>query len=240
VTFDPGLNRGPIWSPDGRRIAFSAAREGTETIHWQMADGSGRSERLVEGEDLRVPSDFSPDGKSILFNQPATPPYDLGMVNVEGDRKPRLLLHEKFSEHNGALSPDGRWLAYESDESGRDEIYVRPFPNVDSGRSQVSTGGGTRPLWSKDGRELFYYLQPGIVLSARITPGPTFAAAAPAVIFKGTYLSPQTGRTYDVAPDGQRFLMVKAAPRAGDGPPPPQLVVVQNWLDELKRLVPVN
>ena len=111
---------------------------------------------------------------------------------------------------------------------------------MNAGRSQVSTSGGTRPLWSRDGRELFYYLAPGIVLAAPVMTGTTFTAGTPAVVFKGTYLSPQTGRMYDVTPDGRRFLMVKEARAPGEAPPTRQLVVVQNWLDELRRLVPVN
>ena len=102
----------------------------------------------------------------------------------------------------------------------------------------MSAGGGTRPLWSRDGRELFYYLPPGVIMAAPIGPGSSFTPGTPTVVLKGTYLSPQTGRMYDVSPDGRRFLLIKESRGEGAAPPPPQLIVVQHWLEELKRLVP--
>ena len=240
VTFDPGLNRGPVWTPDSRRIAFTAPLEGSEAMFWQPADGSGSAEALTTDATIRVPNAFSTDGRWLLFNQPGTAPYDTGVIDLQGDRQPRLILNQQYSESNAVLSPDGRWMAYQSDESGRSEIYVRPFPDVNSARFQVSTNGGTRPLWSRDGRELFYYLPPGVIVAAPVQIGATFKAGAPRELFKGTYLSPQTGRMYDVSPDGKRFLMIKEARREGEAPPPPQLVVVQNWTEELKRLAPIR
>jgi len=240
LTRDPGLNRSPIWTPDGRRVAFSAVRDGTEAIYWQAADGSGSAERLTQSEDVQLPTSFSQDGTKLLFDQPGTAPYNLGVASLTGERKTELILREEFSEGQGVISPDGRWLAYQSNESGSNEVYVRPFPEVNTGRWQVSTGGGTRPLWARNGRELFYYLPPGVVMAVQVLERPRFAAGAPQVVFKGTYLSPQTERMYDVSPDGRRFLMIKNAPQDGEALPPPQLVVVQNWFEELKRLVPVN
>ena len=146
-----------------------------------------------------------------------------------------------FSEQNGEVSPDGLWLAYQSNESGRDEIYVRPFPNVEgAGRWQVSTSGGTRPVWARNGRELFFFLPPGKVMAVSVEQGPTFTSGAVRTLFEGQYMSVQSGRSYDVASDG-RFLMVKnAVPTDSASTSPPQLVVVVNWLEELKRLVPTN
>jgi eukaryotic-like serine/threonine-protein kinase len=131
------------------------------------------------------------------------------------------------------ISPDGRWLAYQSDESKQDEIYVRPFPNVDSGRWQVSTGGGTRPAWARNGRELFYYQAPGKILAVPIQPGAAFASGTPQVVVNGQYAVAQPGRTYDLSPAGKRFLMIKDAT-------PSQLVVLLNWLNELKARVPTK
>jgi hypothetical protein len=137
------------------------------------------------------------------------------------------------------VSPDGRWMAYQSNESGKDEIYVRPFPNVNEGRWQVSANTGTRPLWSRDGRELFYFIPPGVIMAAPIVPGAAFSAGTPVAVVKGTYSSPQTGRMYDVSPDGRRFLLIKEVrPQGEAAAPPPQLIVVQHWSEELKRLVP--
>jgi serine/threonine-protein kinase len=237
LTFNPGMDRGPVWTPDGRRIAFSMAANGAESVFLQASDGSGTPTRVTPDRGIFVPVSFTPDGRQLLVHTTAVPPYDLHVVDSDGKTPPRPLLAEMYSESNGAVSPDGRWLAYQSNESGRDEIYVRPFPDVNSGRWQVSTEGGTRPLWSRSGRELFYYLPPGVIMSAPIAPDESFIAGTPAVVVKGTYLSPQTGRMYDVSPDGRRFLLIKESPAEGPAPPLPQLIVVQNWLEELKRLV---
>ena len=238
LTFDPGLNRGPVWAPDGRHLAFSAGGDGIENVYWQAPDGSAPAEALTHESTIANPQSFSPDGTRLVFLQPANPPYDLGVVTLQGQRRSELILHGPYSEANAAVSPDGRWLAYQSNESGRDEVYVRPFPDVNSGRWQVSVNGGTRPRWARSGRELFYFLAPGTLMAAPIQGGPTFAAGAPQQLFKGPYLSPQTGPPYDVSPDGKRFLMIKDARAPGDASPPPQLVVVQSWTTELTRLVP--
>ena len=116
-----------------------------------------------------------------------------------------------FNELNGEISPDGRWVAYQSNESGQDEIYVRPFPDADRGRWQMSTGGGTRPLWARSGKELFYLGPSGAVMSVAVEGGSTFRAGNPTRLFEGRYFAARicSGRTYDVSPDGQRFLMIK-------------------------------
>jgi serine/threonine-protein kinase len=240
LTFDPGVNRGAVWSPDGKRIAFSMARDGVENIYWQAADGSGTAEPLTSStKESLFPGAFSPDGIRLLVNQP-NPPRDIGVVKLDGDRSVQWLVKTSFDEYSTAVSPDGRWLAYQSDESGRAEVYVRPFPDVNSARWQVSTEGGTRPSWARNGRELFYYVEPGTVMSVPVDAASTFSAGTPRLLFKGPYLSPQAGRTYEVSLDGQRFLLIKEA-RSQDQPAtPPQLVVVEHWLDELKRLVPVT
>ena len=237
LTFNPGINRAPVWTPDGTRIAFSMAGDGAEPVFIQAADGSGTPTRVTPDKGTFMPVSFTPNGKQLLLHPSAAAPYDLQIVDIEARTAPTPLLGEPHSESNGVVSPDGRWLAYQSNESGRDEIYVRPFPNVNSGRWQVSADGGTRPLWSRDGRELFYYLPPGVIMAAPIGPGSSFTPGKPTVVLKGTYLSPQTGRMYDVSPDGRRFLLIKES-RSEGAAPPPQLIVVQHWLEELKRLVP--
>jgi serine/threonine-protein kinase len=238
LTFSPGMDRGPVWTPDGSRIAFSMTADGAESIYLQASDGSGTPTRVTPDRGTFVPVSFTPDGHQLLVHTSAVAPYDLHVVDTDGKTPPRALLAATYSESNGVVSPDGRWLAYQSNESGRDEIYVRPFPDVNSGRWQVSTDGGTRPLWSRNGRELFYYLPPGVIMSAPVAPDKSFTAGTPTVVVKGAYLSPQTGRMYDVSPDGRRFLLIKESPGEGPAPPPPQLIVVQHWLEELKRLVP--
>jgi serine/threonine-protein kinase len=240
LTTDPGLNRGPVWFPDGTRLAFSAERDGVpESIYWQKADGSGQVERLSVGSRAQVTADFSPDGKSLVFGSPINPPFDIGVLSLEGPRQEKMLLESTlFSETNGNVSRDGRWLAYQSNESGRDEIYLAPFPDVTASKRQVSTQGGTRPLWSKDGRELFYYVGPDTIMSVAVTLGPVPSLGKPTVVVKGSYaVAINAGRHYDVSPDGKRFLLLK------DVAPPPnipsrtsQLHFIQHWDQELKRI----
>ena len=242
LSFDPGLNRSPVWSRDGQRVAFSRALDSGEEVYWQAADGSGVAEPLTEKSTVTMnPSDFSPDGTMLLYT-PTNVPYDIWMVPVAGPRTAGVaLLNGPSNESNPTVSPDGRWLAYQSNESGQVEIYVRPFPNVNTGRWQISTRGGTRAQWSRDGRELFFYVGAGTrgtLMAVPVESGSTFRAGVPRMLFEGNYPAPNIpGGLYDVSRDGQRFLMIKgddaeAAPRT--------LTVVQHWLEELKRLVPTN
>ena len=157
------------------------------------------------------------------------------MLSLEGSTEP--LLATEFNERNAEISPDGRWLAYQSDASGRHEIYVRPFPNVEEGQWLISSGGGTRPLWAPHGRELFY-LAPGTRLMAvGVQTEPSFAPGNAEEVFAGgDYAPPAVGRTYDISPDDERFLMIKES-AGGDST---EFVVIINWFEELKRLVPTD
>ncbi len=167
------------------------------------------------------------------------------MVPVEGPAtEGMLLLATPADERSASVSPDGQWLAYQSDESGRNEVYVRPFPDVDTGRRQISTGGGESPLWSRDGGELFYYVDgPGAtadaVMAVSVESGSVFTPGAPDMLFQGNYLAPNArGSFYDVSLDGQRFLMIVAARVVSEGVSP-QIIIVQNWFEELRRLAPM-
>ncbi len=146
------------------------------------------------------------------------------------------LLATTFNEFNAEISPDGRWLAYTSDESGSNEIYVRPFPDIDAGRWQVSVDGGRQPLWARNGRELFYR-NGEAVIAVSIDTDPSFTAGNPDVVFEGPYFGAGGGRSYDVSPDGERFLMIKDV---GGSAATPQIIIVENWLEELKRLAPTE
>jgi len=239
LTFDPGLNRLPAWTPDGKRIAFSAQKDAAENIYWQAADGTGTAERLTQGPLPQVAFSFLPDGTRLIYGQPDAAPFDIGIVDLKGEHKSELVLHEPFSETNAEFSPDGKWIVYESDESGKNEIYVRPFPNTNGGRWQISVGGGTRPVWARNGRELFY-LSNNKVMSVSIASDGSFAAGNPQMVFEGSYVAPLNGRTYDVSPDGKRFLMIKNARRSDATATSQELILILNWFEELKQRVPIT
>jgi Tol biopolymer transport system component len=164
-------------------------------------------------------------------------------MELDGTRRVTPLVQSQFIERNGIVSPDGRWLAYEANDSGRVEIYVRPFPDVNSGHWQVSTAGGTRPLWARSGQELVYVSPMGALMRVGVERASTWAATTPTMLVKEGYFTTPgglIGRTYDVSPDGQRFLMTKDGGGTDQTAAPPQLIVVQNWTEELKRLVPTK
>jgi eukaryotic-like serine/threonine-protein kinase len=243
LTNDPGMNRTPVWTPDSQRIAFTAERDGVESIYWQKADGSGVPERLSVGSAIQGPVSFSPDGKRLVFDTPMNYPHDIGMLNLEGERRAEMLLKTKFDEGNGTVSPDGRWLAYQSDESGQFEVYLASFPDVTAAKRQVSTRGGSRPLWSKDGRELFYYVaQDSAIMALSVRLGADVVLGNPQVAVKGPYAAPKnTGRHYDVSSDGKRFLLLKDVPAPdGQKAAAPEILLVQHWVEELNGKMPAG
>jgi serine/threonine-protein kinase len=169
-----------------------------------------------------------------------SPPFDLGVLSLDDKREGELLFKSPSSESNGEISPDGKWLAFESAESGRLDVYIRPFPNVEASRTVVSTTGGTRPLWSRDGRELFYYVLPDTIMAVPVRLGETVSLGSPQVVVKGPYATAvNAGRHYDVSADGQRFLLLKDVAQADSvRPPSAEIHLVLNWHEELKRRVP--
>ena len=186
---------------------------------------------------------MSPDGRRLIFTE-TVPKTGEDVMQMELDATHRVtpLVQSSFIERNGVVSPDGRWLAYEANDSGRLEIYVRPFPEVNRGRWQVSTGSGTRPLWARSGQELLYVSPAGALMRIGVERAPSWAATTPTQLIKEGYFTISgvyIARTYDVSPDGQRFLMIKNS-GADQTAAPPSLIVVQHWGEELKRLVPVK
>jgi serine/threonine-protein kinase len=246
LTFDPLPDGFPLWSPDGLRIIFASGNTQTPNLYWRAADGTGAVERLTKSPNGQIPNAITSDGTQILLGEvaPATG-SDLMRMSVPPTSpssklgQPTPLVQTKFSERNAELAPGGQWLAYESNESGRGEIYVRPFPNVDGGRWQVSTGGGRTPLWSRDGQELFYVSPEEALMGVRLERGQAWRSGTPTRVFQGRYLFATAGqRAFDIAPDGRRFLMIKNSDPTAR--PQASIVVVQSWFEELKRLVPMN
>ena len=243
VTSDPSIDAHPVWTPDGRRVIFSSDRAGARNLFWQAADGTGEVERLSESPNQQNATAVSP-GRLLIFTETAPKTGDDVMqMELDGTHRVTPLVQSPFAERNGIVSPDGRWLAYEANDSGRVEISVRPFPDVNSGHWQVSTAGGTRPLWARSGQELFYVAPTGALMRVGVERGPSWAATTPALLVKDGYSTSPGGffaRTYDISPDGQRFLMIKEGGGAGQTAAPPQIIVVQHWVEELKRLVPTK
>ena len=239
-----GTDVTPVWTSDGRRVMFSSRRTGTFNLFSQAADGIGTAERLTENPSIQVASAVSPDGTRVILTQRSSPTAgeDVMALRLDGTHQILPLVQTPFNERNGIVSPDGRWLAYEADDSGSFEIHVRPFPAVNSARWQVSTSGGTQPLWSASGQELFYIAPDGALMRVAVATGSAWTVGAPAKLLEGRYVTNQVGifqRNYDIAADGQRFLMIKAPGGDATGVPP-QIVVVQHFDEELKRLVPAK
>jgi serine/threonine-protein kinase len=213
-------------------------------VFWQSADGTGEVERLTDTASEQSPYAFTADGMRLVLRQDGPKSGgDIMLLSLDGNRSMTPLIQTPFNERNAEISPDGHWLAYESDESGREEIYVRPFPDVNSGRWQVSSGGGSEPLWARNGRELFYRSPDDAVMGVRVESSAGFRSGRPVKLVEAGYYGGAAsgaapGRTYDISPDGRRFLMVKESV-TDQNAAPLAIVVVQNWVEELKRLVPV-
>jgi len=240
LTFE-GANQQSRWTPDGMRVTFRSDRAGTDNLFWKSADGSGPAERLTTSEIRQNPGSWSPDGQVLAFHQQSGPESsastgrDIWVLPLEGERRPWPFLQTPFNEAAPQFSPDGRWLAYVSDDSGRREVYVQPFPGP-GGKYQISTEGGTEAVWGRNG-ELYYRNEIGDkIMGVEITTEPTFRAGNPRLLFEGLHQR-GTGNSpfYDVTPNGQRFVMVQTQETEST-----QINVVQNWFEELKRLVPTN
>ena len=219
---------GPLWSPDGTRLTYSSGLD----IFWRAADASGEPERLLTRDGAQYPTSWSPDGQLLLFDDAALATQssaDIWILTRQGAARP--LLATPYEERAGRVSPDGQWLAYHSDESGRLEVHVRPFPNVSGGKWTISTTGGRRPVWSGNGRELFYASGSSVMRVAVETRGRAFSAGTPELLFSGPFDLATTD--FSVTPDGSHFIMVEGDPNAR----PTLINVVLNWTEEIPRLV---
>jgi Tol biopolymer transport system component len=226
-----GSSQAPSWTPDGRRLLYRGTRAGYRNLFWRAADGSGDEERLTTGDGSHTPSMLSRDGIILYSEVSPDTGSDIWMTRLDA-RTPQPFLVTRFTEAAPILSPDGHWLAYRSDESGRTEIYVRPFPGP-GGKFLISTEGGVEPRWSRDGREL-YYRNGDKMMAVSIATGSTLTAGVPRLVFEGHYHVSDTGvGGYDVAPDG-RFLMIESK---GLEQPATHIQVVLNWFDDVKLAI---
>ncbi len=223
-TFDVTPDSSPVWHPNGRTLAFSSSRQGLDDL-WLKSLGSSTGERrLLDGP--AIPTDWSPDGETIVFHtSTAGWQFDLGAISSAPPHTAVKLTDTPFLEVQGRLSPDGRWLAYASNESGVFEVYVQPFP-LDGRRYTVSIGGGSEPSWRGDGRELFYLAPDSTLMSVTVSLGAEFDARKPVSLFRlevPPLLLPYRAR-YASTRDGQRFLTLTPRPA-----PPPAIHVLVNW-----------
>jgi serine/threonine-protein kinase len=235
LTYDPGEDASPVWTSDGTKVVFrSTNREGGVGIFWKAADGTGNAERLSVGN--HIPNSVSPGDARLIFTD-ATDGH-IGWLSLDGEPNPEVLLDSQFRAQHVVVSPDGQWMVFAGDDTGRYEVYVRPFPDAESARWQVSTGGGTEPLWSPDGRELFYREGPAVMM-VPVSDGLPSTWGTPEVVYRGTYRLETAGfysRYYDISPDGQRFLMIRDD-ILGDETSA-DMIFVEHWFEELVQVVP--
>jgi len=239
-TTDPAENLMPVWSHDGKRIAYGQ-RSDISKLFWQANDGLGLPEPLNDTSVSRIPIAFTPRDKELIFSEEAR---DILALSLDGSHRVKPLLNGPHSEGGANFSPNGQWMAYQSNESGRFEVHVRSFPDVNRDHWQISTEGGSQPLWSRDGRELFYRDLGGSLMAVKVTTEPTFVRGPVVKLFENAGYAGAgglvMGRTYDVSLDGQRFLMIKLPVAAPDAPKQNSLILVPNWFQELKRLAPAR
>jgi serine/threonine protein kinase/Tol biopolymer transport system component len=232
-TVDAALDAFPVWVPDGSRIVFSSNRKGVFNLYQKLASGAGPDELLLESDRTSVPNDISRDGRYVLFTVQdlQNNDEDLWILPMFGDKKPFPFIKSPFDKRFGQFSPDGRWVAYESNESGRDEIYAQPFPGP-GGKSQISTNGGAQPRWNKNGKEIFYISLDSKMVAAPVkvsSDGRSLEAGSPVSLFPirlaGGPVRRGQRQQYTVSPDGQRFLIIVDADENVTSP----ITIIYNW-----------
>jgi Tol biopolymer transport system component len=232
-TSAPTHEGSPVWSPDGKQIVYFANPQGHFDLFRKSLAHPGEQELLLASSEDKYPNDWSPDGRYLLFGSVGTSTNsDLRVLSMKGERSPQVYLQTVAAEGWAQFSPDGKWVAYESDESGRAQVYVEPFPRVDgnSPRWQISTGGGGQPKWRGDGKELFYMMRNGKMMAATVTAGAKFTASEPHLLFP-TRALPHDVNMYDVTRDGRRFLVNTPLEWSTSSP----ITVVANWTEGFRK-----
>ena len=224
-TFDPTEETNPTWSPDGTRIAFTSSQKGHPDIYQKAATGAGDAEPLAESSGIKIVESWTPDGRLILYNSGGK----LWSLPVDGSRKPAVLL-ALSGESAASVSPNGKWVAYQSDESGRTEVYVKSFPLAGS-QWQISTAGGEEPYWRRDGTELFYLDGKRLMAVDVETGGQVFHAGVPKPLFDVRRETESRRSRYQVAANGQKFLVNVPLESTTSAP----ITVVTNWIAGLKQ-----
>jgi Tol biopolymer transport system component len=230
-TFEARVDDDPVWSHDGNTLVFSRAQSGVLDIYKKSANGSGKEELVCQTPQIKEGTDWSPDGKYVLMEvSDQAGGLDLWVLPMFGDYKPYPLLNSSFNEAQGHFSPDGKWFAYISNESGRQEVYLRRFPECDS-QVQVSNGGGAQPHWRKDGHELFYMRSDRQLMAVDVKLGSSAVVGEPKALFTTSVLGFTSPNRYAVSADGQKFLVNSAVQQINQTP----ITVVINWTAGLKK-----
>jgi serine/threonine-protein kinase len=237
----PGNDATPLWSAAGRHLIFSSTQGGRAANLYRRAANGGKPERLTDSPNTQIATSVTPDGRAVIFHEITPAGRDLHQLTLPrpGElARSVALIATPDDERNGIVSPDGRWLSYESDRSGQFEVYVRPFPNVEEGEWQVSAGGGRQAVWTRSSRELFYVALDGSLLIVSVNPrGSEWSGGTPQKFLDNRYFSGGgVPRQYDVAPDGERVLVLKQGSDQGS----PQILIVFNWPTELGILAPLK
>jgi serine/threonine-protein kinase len=236
ITFEEFLKYRPTWTPDGRYVTYlSDPGNNNASIYQRRADGSGSAELLLASNRSLAEATWSHDGHWLVVRT-TIPTRDILGFHPGVDTVLVPLVAAPHNEERAAtLSPDGQWIAFQSDESGRDEIYVRPFPRTENGRWQITTDGGEEPLWSHSGREIFFRARSGEMMTVPITATGTLTSGRPRVLFQAKgYSKALSYRAYDVSPDDQRFVMLRPVSDSVTAPAS-QMIVVDNWYQELRQ-----